>query len=82
VVFTVETSVRTALMAVRGLAGLQKPMVPVYEPAFDIRVVAANLMACLNIKEISASTLPKIFASAPSLSLLTSRIGSLPPPAI
>jgi hypothetical protein len=51
VVFTVETSVRTALMAVWGLTGLQKPMVPVYEPAFDLRVIVANLKASLGIDE-------------------------------
>ena len=30
--FTVESSVRTAMMAVWGLTGLQKPQVPMYEP--------------------------------------------------
>ena len=35
VVFTVETSVRTAMMAVWGLTGLEKPMVPM--PAADLR---------------------------------------------
>jgi oleate hydratase len=80
VVFTVETSARTALMAVWGLTGLRKPMVPVYEPAYDVRVVVANLKASLGIEKISPSTLPKILASGPSLKLLAGRIGSLPPP--
>jgi oleate hydratase len=80
VVFTVETSVRTALMAVWGLTGLQKPMIPVYEPAYDIRVVVANLKASLGIENISLSALPKILRSGPSLKLLAKRIGSLPPP--
>jgi oleate hydratase len=52
VVFTVETSVRTALMAVWGLTGLQKPMIPVYEPAYDIRVIVGNLKASLGIEQI------------------------------
>ena len=80
VVFTVETSVRTALMAVWGLTGLQKPMLPVYEPAYDIRVVVANLKASLGIENISLSALPKILRSGPSLKLIASRIGNLPPP--
>lgn len=53
VVFTVETSVRTALMAVWRLTGLQKPMIPVYEPTYDLRVVLANLKASLGIDEFS-----------------------------
>jgi len=72
--------VRTALMAVWGLTGLQKPMVPVYEPAYDVRVVLANLKASLGIENISLSALPKILRSGPSLKLLAKRIGSLPPP--
>jgi oleate hydratase len=80
VVFTVETSVRTALMAVWGLTGLQKPMVSVYEPAYDVRVVLANLKASLGIENISLSALPKILRSGPSLKLIASRIGNLPPP--
>jgi oleate hydratase len=74
VVFTVETSVRTALMAVWGLTGLQKPMIPVYEPAYDVRVIVANLKASLGIDEISLSTLPRILRSAPSLKLIASRL--------
>ena len=80
VVFTVETSVRTALMAVWGLTGLQKPMIPAYEPMYDVRVIVANLKASLGIKEISLSTLPQILRSGPSLNLLASRLKSMPRP--
>ncbi|CEG55726.1 oleate hydratase [Legionella fallonii] len=82
VVFTVETSVRTALMAVWGLTGLQKPMIPVYEPTYDIRVIVDTLKASLGIEEISLSTLPLILSSAPSLTLLWSRLNNLPKPLI
>jgi oleate hydratase len=42
-VFTVETSVRTAMMAVWGLTHLDKPMIPMYEPIYDIRVILKRL---------------------------------------
>ena len=61
---------RTALMAVWGLTGLQKPMVPVYEPAYDMRVLIANLKAGVGIDEFSLSALPHILQSAPSLGLM------------
>ncbi len=82
VVFTVETSVRTALMAVWGLTGLQKPMIPVYEPTYDIRVIIDTLKASLGIEEISLSTLPLILSSAPSLTLLWNKLNDLPKPLI
>lgn len=82
VVFTVETSVRTALMAVWGLTGLQKPMVPVYEPAFDVRVIVANLKASLGIHALSLANLPRILRTGPSLKLLIRRLGTLPKPVI
>lgn len=82
VVFTVETSVRTALMAVWGLTGLEKPMVPVYEPAFDVRVIIANLKASLGIKALSLANLPRVLRTGPSPKLLKRRLGSLPKPVI
>ena len=78
VVFTVETSVRTALMAVWGLTGLQKPMIPVYEPAYDLRVVVSNLKASLGIEEFSLSKVPRIVRSAPSVGLVAHFIHELP----
>lgn len=80
VVFTVETSVRTALAAVYGLTGLEKPMIPMYEPAFDVRVIVANMKASLGIDEISWSTLPQILRSGPSFKSLSSKLAQLPKP--
>jgi oleate hydratase len=44
-VFTVETSVRTAMMAVWGLTHLDKPMIPLHEPQYDLRVLVGNMNA-------------------------------------
>jgi len=41
VVFTVETSVRTAMMAVYGLLGLDKKVIPIAPTKYDIRVIAS-----------------------------------------
>ena len=41
--FTTECAVRSAMMAVYGLTGLKKPMIPLPEPYFDVRVLALNL---------------------------------------
>ncbi|MFE4958739.1 oleate hydratase [Streptomyces sp. NPDC056653] len=56
VVFTVETSVRTAMMAVWGLTGLEKPMVPMPQPYYDVRVLADNVKMMTGI-DITADTL-------------------------
>ena len=80
VVFTVETSVRTAMMAVWGLTGLEKPMIPMYEPIYDLRVIMESMRATLAIEEISLSTLPAIAMSSPSLGQLVEFLNGLPPP--
>ena len=79
VVFTVETSVRTAMMAVWGLTGLDKPMVPIYEPQYDLRVVTANLKAALGIEELGLKSLPALMAAGPSLGELGRLLKNLPP---
>ena len=80
VVFTVETSVRTALMAVWGLTGLQKPMIPVYEPGFDLRVIIGNLKATLGLQEITLAALPRILRTGPSLKLFVRQVKTIPKP--
>ena len=82
VVFTVEASVRTALMGVWGLTALQKPMIPAYEPNYDVRVLVANLKAALGIDKISLATLPEVLASSPSLSLVARQLKDMPAPVI
>jgi oleate hydratase len=80
VVFTVETSVRTAMMAVWGLTGLEKPMIPMHEPIYDLRVIAAAMKATLGIKEFSLSSVPTIMMSSPPLYQLVSFLNGLPQP--
>jgi len=82
VVFTVETSVRTAMMAVWGLTGLNKPMVPMYEPVYDLRVIIASLKATLGIDEITPDSLKAIAAAGPPLPALLAFVNALPLPVV
>ena len=82
VVFTVETSVRTAMMAVWGLTGLNKPIVPMHEPLYDLRVLVESLKVTLDIDEISLATLPAILQSSPSLGRLVDFLNAVPEPAL
>ena len=65
-----------------GLTGLQKPMIPVYEPTYDMRVIVGNLKASLGIQEITLSALPRILRTGPSLKLLSRQLKSIPQPQI
>jgi oleate hydratase len=58
--FTVESSVRTAMMAVWGLTGLQKPQVPMYEPTFDLRVIAKSLQMVAGTDALSLEVLDQL----------------------
>jgi oleate hydratase len=61
--FTVESSVRTAMMAVWGLTGLKKPEIPMYEPLFDIRVIAKSLKLAAGSDTLNLETIDKIRSS-------------------
>jgi len=80
VVFTVETSVRTAMMAVWGLTGLNKPMIPMHEPVYDLRVIVSSLKATLGIDEITLKNLNAVMAVSPPLPVLLAFINGLPLP--
>ena len=80
VVFTVETSVRTAMMAVWGLTGLKKPMVPLHEPIYDLRVLVSSVKETLGLKEYTPENLHAIAASSPPLSILIGFLNELPKP--
>ena len=58
--FTVESSVRTAMNAVWGLTGLQKPQVPMYEPIFDARVIAKSLAMAVGSDTLNLEVLDKV----------------------
>jgi oleate hydratase len=63
-VFTVETSVRSAMMAVWGLTGLEKPMVPISQPYYDVRVLADNVKMMTGT-DITADTLRALANGGP-----------------
>ena len=80
VVFTVETSVRTAMMAVWGLTGLDKPTIPMHEPVYDLRVIVATLKTTLGIEAITPQNLKTIADSSPQLPALLAFVNALPLP--
>ena len=59
---------------------MQKPIIPVHEPGFDLRVIVANMKANLGIQEITLATLPRILRTGPSLRLLIHQITTFPKP--
>lgn len=58
VVFTVETSVRTAMIAVYKTLHLDKPIVPLFEGHYDVRIIVACLKKMLGTDEITKDDLP------------------------
>lgn len=60
VVFTVETSVRTAMIAVYRLLHLGRPITPLFQGQYDIRMVNVALKTLLGKDKIEVSDLPKI----------------------
>ena len=60
VVFTVETSVRTAMTAVYKMYHLDKPIVPLFQGQYDIRMLTIALKTMLGKDKIEVSDLPKI----------------------
>ena len=60
VVFTVETSVRTAMMAAYSLLKLDRNVMPLYEAQYDTRILTMCLKKMLNTNKLSLNDLPKI----------------------
>ena len=60
VVFTVETSVRTAMMAAYGLTGIDRKVLPLYQGQYDIRWLVMCMKKMLMTDEIKVSDLPPI----------------------
>ena len=60
VVFTVETSVRTAMIAVYRTLHLDKPITPLFEAQYDVRVIAAFLKKMLGTETITKDDLPRL----------------------
>mgnify|MGYP006939747259 FL=1 len=59
-VFTVETSIRTAMMAAYGLLHLDKEVTPLYQPQYDIRIISMCLKKMLGTDHVTKSDLPPI----------------------
>lgn len=57
-VFTVEYSVRTAMVAVYGLLGLEKEVDPVYPSQYDVRVLSDAVKSCFGVDKISLKDIP------------------------
>lgn len=57
-VFTVEYSIRSAMMAVYGLMGLEKEVDPVYPSQYDIRVLTNAAKTCLGIDKLPLKNIP------------------------
>lgn len=60
VVFTVETSVRTAMMAAYGLTGIDRKVLPLYQGQYDIRWLVMCMKKMLETDEITLKDLPEI----------------------
>ena len=58
--FTVETSVRTAMTAVYKMLHLDRPVTPLFKGQYDIRMVTIALKTLLGKDKIEISDLPKI----------------------
>ena len=60
VVFTVETSVRTAMIAVYRMLHLDRPITPLFQGQYGIRMVNVALKTLLGKDKIKVSDLPKV----------------------
>lgn len=60
VVFTVETSVRTAMIAVYRMLHIDRPITPLFQGQYDIRMVNVALRTLLGKDKIEVSDLPKV----------------------
>lgn len=81
-VFTVETSVRSAMMAVWELTGLDKPMIPLHQPQYDARVLLSTFKAALGIDSFEMDDLPQILRVSPMLPELLRILDRVPEPII
>ncbi|RDY28623.1 oleate hydratase [Lachnotalea glycerini] len=57
-VFTVEYSVRSAMMAVYELTGIDKVVDPVYPSQYDIRVLVNAAKTCLGVEKLPLKNIP------------------------
>ena len=60
VVFTVETSVRTAMTAVYRMTHLDRPVDPLFQGQYDVRMLKAGLLTMTGKEKLDIADLPKI----------------------
>jgi len=60
VVFTVETSVRTAMTAVYRMTHLDRPVDPLFQGQYDVRMLKAGLLTMTGKDRLDVADLPKI----------------------
>ena len=60
VVFTVETSVRTAMMAAYGLTGIDRKVLPLYQGQYDIRWLVMCMKKMMETDTITLKDLPSV----------------------
>lgn len=60
VVFTVETSVRTAMMAAYGLTRIDRKVLPLYQGQYDLRWLVMCMKKMLATDELRISDLPPV----------------------
>lgn len=63
-----------------GAEGIGEPLMPIYEPFYDLRLLVACLKVTLGIDEISLANLPAIVLSSPPLHQLVGFLNNLPQP--
>lgn len=80
VVFTVETSVRTAMTAVYKMTHLDRPVDPLFEGQYDIRMVKASMLTMTGKEKVELSDLPKInpFKLEQTLQQLLDAVNAIP----
>lgn len=60
VVFTVETSVRTAMTAVYRMLHLDRPVDPLFQGQYDVRMVKAGMLTMTGKESLELADLPKV----------------------
>jgi oleate hydratase len=72
------------MMAVWGLTGLKKPMIPMYEPLFDVRVIAKSLKLATGSDALSLEIVDKIRSSTggSTARLLDGALSHIPDPVV
>jgi oleate hydratase len=79
VVFTVETSVRTAMQAVYGLLELDKPVIEVYPTSLDLRYILASVKTILDVDDLGKGINPiKLMSAKKDLKKVIENIPDMP----